>query len=684
MKKRKFISLFLILCLIFSINIKVSAAETDSNSLEKAILHAKNIVDIPNDYNNFTHYLSENNNYSNGTSLWRLSWSTTGDNHKEISISIDEDGNLYDFNKYENSDSVNGLANISKAKGEETAKEFLEKVFQSNIDKMKKVNEISNDYTSDSFSYRFQQFSNDIPISFSLVTVGVNKYTGEVSSFYRENPPITTIEYPSSNNIINFDSAKNSYINNIGISLKYYSNYDYNKKALNIFPAYSINSTSKAIDAKSGQPIELYNENKFYDNLKADGSSMESANDSNDLTPEENDAINNVSNLITKENAEKIIKDNVDSITSNEKITDSSLRKNSINNNYIWEIMFNNAYGNVDAKSGELLSFYSYSNDQNENKNVSESDAKNIAENFLKKVALDKFNQTKYSESSAISLNDNNDFYSFKYTRQVNGIDFVNNSLSIQVNKRNGKITEYNNTWYDNASFPDINNIISKGSAFDKINYWGKFALEYSLISEGKAALVYNFTNLDGSCLINPIDGTRLGYNGKPYNDNNIIPKYSDIKGHASENIINALLDNGYYIKGNQFNPDNNITQINFLKYLYSPVQNYYNDDELYNMAINNGVLEKDEKSPESPISTQDAAKFIVRYLKYDKIAEHSEIFNNPFKDTISEEYKGYASICFGLGIIKGDDNGNFNGTKNITNADASQIIYNLLLINKQ
>lgn len=60
------------------------------------------------------------------------------------------------------------------------------------------------------------------------------------------------------------------------------------------------------------------------------------------------------------------------------------------------------------------------------------------------------------------------------------------------------------------------------------------------------------------------------------------------------------------------------------------------------------------------------------------------KFFNNPFKDTISEEYKGYASICFGLGIIKGDDNGNFNGTKNITNADASQIIYNLLLINKQ
>jgi hypothetical protein len=115
-----------------------------------------------------------------------------------------------------------------------------------------------------------------------------------------------------------------------------------------------------------------------------------------------------------------------------------------------------------------------------------------------------------------------------------------------------------------------------------------------------------------------------------------------------------------------------NITQSNFFKYLYSAVKNNYNsDDEFYNMLIQNGILKTDEKSPSSFVSNADAAKFVIRYLGYEKIAVHSEIFNNPFKDTIGEEYKGYAAMCYSLNIIKGT-NGSFNEGHNISNAEAA------------
>ena len=41
------------------------------------------------------------------------------------------------------------------------------------------------------------------------------------------------------------------------------------------------------------------------------------------------------------------------------------------------------------------------------------------------------------------------------------------------------------------------------------------------------------------------------------------------------------------------FNPNMNITQINFLKYLYSPMQSNYSDDEFYNMLKDDTTINK-------------------------------------------------------------------------------------------
>ncbi|WP_297418662.1 YcdB/YcdC domain-containing protein [Clostridium sp.] len=688
MKRKNYLSFILIISLLISaISIPALGAEEDSKGLEQAIVSAKKIITVPDNYTEFTHNLSERETNNGKIRVWSLNWAEKEGKNGFVSASIGEDGYMYEYNKYTGNENSNGLAKITKDQAQITAEEFLGKVIPQYAEKMKEVTNNDNISSGEEYYFTYKEFTNDVPVNFITVNIGVNKYSGEVTNFNGDNPEIKGVEYPSKEGIIESAAAEKAYIDKLGVNLKYYSYYDYKQKKMNIFAGYSLdNNRNSAIDAKTGQAISLFKENRFIDG-KGDFAGKANSDNSlikanEQLTKEETDAVNNLANLISKEKAESIIREGSDIITSDMKIKDESLNRNYINDEYIWSISFENAYGEVDAKTGEIISLHSYNFDNASNSVLSKDQAKNLAENFLKKVAPDKFSQTKYEEVDnpilKIGVVQEGNISSFNYIRQVNGIDFPGNSLRIEVDKTKGKVVGYDNNWYNNVSFPDVSAAIGKEAAFNKIKDIAEFSLQYAMTDKNKIGLVYNFSSLNDDYIIDPISGSRLDYTGQVYKDNKL-PEYTDISGHWCEKTVKELLDNGYYIEGDKFNPDMNITQINFFKYIYSATANNLSDEELYNMLIQNGVIKEDEKDPKSFVTNQDAAKFVVRYLGYDKIAEHSEIFINPFKDDVQEQYKGYAAMCYGLNIIKGDKSGNFNGTRNITNAQAATIIYNLI-----
>lgn len=683
MKKSKILSGFLIICLILStISIPAFGAEEDSKDLEQAITTAKSIITVPENYTEFTHNLSERETNDGKIRIWRLNWSEKEGKNGYISASVGEDGYLYEYNKYNDNENHNGFAKVTKDQAQNVAEEFCEKAVPSYSKEIKIVNSNSSE---EEYNFTYKKFVNEVPVNFITLNINVNKYNGEVTSFYGGNPEAKGIEYPSLEGIIGQNEAEKAYIEKLGVNLKYYSNYDYKQKKMNIFAGYSIDENgNKAIDAKTGQAVSNYKENQFYDYKDTygagNGSEKSIVDASMELTKEETDEVKNVANLISKEKAEDILKGASDVVPADIKIKDAELNKNHMRNVYTWRISFENGYGEVNAESGEIISIHYYNKDNTVNKNISKAQAKNIAENFLRKMTPDKFAKTRYidSENNILKnkiVEEGNNF-SFNYIRQVNGIDFSSNSLRVTIDGASGRITGYNNNWYDDVSFPDISKVMTKEEAFNKIKELAGFSLQFIMLDKDKVGLVYNFKNEDNSYIIDPVSGTRLDFTGQVYKENKL-QEYVDISGHWCEKTVKELLDNGYYIDGNKFNPDMNITQVNFLKYLYSPVKdNYNNDDEFYDMLIQNGIITKEEKDSSSLVSNQDAAKYIIRYLGYDKVAVHSEIFNNPFKDNIEEKYKGYASMCYGLNIIKGT-NGNFNGTHNISNAEAAVIIYN-------
>jgi len=690
MKKKRFLSGIVMFCLLVStMCVPAFGAEEDSKGLEKAIIAAKKILIIPDSYSEFTHYSSEVEKNGDKVTVWRLNWAEKEGNNGSIGASIDTNGNLYQYNEYSGDENNTGLAQVTKKEAQNSAEKFLKKVIITDVGEMKIIDKNQNAFQSGTYDFTYEKFINNIPVNFYTVNISVNKYTGEVTSFNELNTDTDKFEYQTLEGIIEPSVAEKNYIDKVGVELQYYSYYDYKQKKMNVFAGYTTNDNKyKAIDGKTGEAITVSNQDKIFYNSYVDGKGDKSivANSSKELTKEETDAVNTITGLITKEKAEGIIRESSDIITSEMKVSDASLNRDDFNGKYIWQIGFEGGYGQVDAQSGELISVHFYNNKGDENKNVSKLQAQNIAESFLKKITPDKFSQTKYENNEdiekpvpmvKIGVVVGGDVSYFNFVRQVNGIEFDSNSLRVEVDNTNGKVIGYDNNWYDNVTFPDVSGAMNKQTAFSKIKEYKNFILQYAMVDKNKVQLVYNFEDLNDNYIIDPISGARLDYTGQVYKDNKL-PEYTDISGHWCEKTVKELLENGYYIQGDKFNPNMNITQINFFKYIYSSYGNSDND-EFYDMLLQNGIIKKEEKAPSSFVSYQDAAKFIIRYLGYDKVAVHPEIFITPFKDNIEEQYKGYAAMCYGFGIIKGDKNGNFNGTHNINNAEAAVLVYNLI-----
>lgn len=97
-------------------------------------------------------------------------------------------------------------------------------------------------------------------------------------------------------------------------------------------------------------------------------------------------------------------------------------------------------------------------------------------------------------------------------------------------------------------------------------------------------------------------------------------------------------------------------------------------------LLINAGIIKENEKAPERIVTKEEGIKYIIRALKYDKIADLTEIYKDLFKDTkdITPELKGYISIAYGLKIVEGY-NGNLNPKAELNREDGANLIYNYL-----
>lgn len=340
---------------------------------------------------------------------------------------------------------------------------------------------------------------------------------------------------------------------------------------------------------------------------------------------------------------------------------------------------YKTVYATLNAETGEMISMSKYNisakleklNVENA-KAVAEAAADQYAKDIMKECHPDVSNDNEVRVWNGGFETSRN----FRFNRFVNGIQVYGDYINVTVDS-NGVVTDFSCNYTDDVKFPSAD-ILSSDEALDKLYTQRDFDYYYTgwITKDGKVQ-TYLLYDID-SFYLNAKTGRLCGWNGEPLNDytNSRDVKYTDIKGIPQEQAILTMQKYGVTVTNeSQFKPNEIITKEEF-DYLLGSALKGYAEDVWYE-----GMDETAYKAERAkPATRNDAAALFTKIYDRDGISELKEIYKTPFSDVKSnDENIGAIAIAYAKGFIpKGD--GKFNGEKQITRAEAVQMIYDYLV----
>lgn len=716
------IALFSALIMILTVIMPVSAFSAADPGLESAIKVSKQMFDIPDSLSNFSYSVRSEGDLK----VWMLNWSSKDNNGTNIEVSIDNTGDIQSYYNYKYIDyeNIKKLPSISRSEAQKNAEKIIKKLNPNIFDNIKISERNQNvSITDNVYSFNYVRTYKGINFPQNSLNVSINKQTGELESYSKNWSK--DVLFPSSEKAISLKEAQDAYMKNLGLALTYNSSTE--DRNVKVYGAYSpIYNSNHYIDAFTGEKINL---GKIYYDTSFNIAMKESAAygrgisfDEIALSPEEITAVEEVSNFISQEEAEKIARElKFLELDDSFSLNRSSLYKGWLGvKGYDWNLNFMKSdekiYSSVsvriDAATGEITNFSTASKteDKGNTAKYDKDAAKKTVEEFLNQIQPDKFKQTKYKEIEDEFLrNDENEapkYFSFQYTRMVNDVPFENNGITVQYDAVTGKITNFNLEWFE-VEFPSLENAASLDKIYEiffrdiglELQYTTAipdiiYAKELAIKADSnkEAKLVYA-VNSDKPSTLDAFTGVILNYNGEPYKEEKPL-EYTDITGHYAQDEIEVLAQAGIGLEGPELKPDEQIKQKDFLLLISQIIGNGYafygklalssdtETEDLYKLLIQEGIVKESEKNPEGPLTREDSVKFVIRALKYEKIAALSDIFNCTFedKDEINPELIGHVVLAKGLNIVSGHGD-YFRPKAELKKSDAMIIIYNYLQI---
>ena len=694
--------------------------------LEKAISTAKSVLNIASGYDNFTYSMQKQNEKT----IFNLTWSDSKNKLGNISLAIDGAGriiNYYCYKPFDNNSNHSKFPKITKIDALKSAEEFIKKVNPSIWDKIVyQENILPMNINDTNYNFNYVMMENGVVFPQNNVSISINSGTGEVQNYNCN--WIDNLVFPSTVGVLSKEDAQKTYIDKLGLKLLY--KMSYSPDSQKPYLAYTNVYQNGSIDAETGDVV--YSSPYFYagGGGKADaakGSADMSSNKVNSqvLTPEEKKAVENAEKLIDEAKAENIARTtlSIDSSYNLESINLYNYGRNQTD--YIWSMQFNKQEKpdspnisyisvSIDALTGDITNFYRNTPYAEGTKvKYNKEDSIKLANDFIKSLQKDKSVQVEYTNwgEQVIEPLDNLNpprQYQVTFTRKTNNIYFLDNGFNLSIDAASGDVINYNYTWYK-GEFPIQGSIISSDQAhkvlFDTIGFQLQYIAKPKTLPSPMSMKIMPPRNMELNPDIrlvyaiksgNPINidatsGKLLDYSGEPY-DEKVIAIYSDIQGDPAENQIKSLALYGISLPGSEFKPKELITQKEFL-YLLQKSTNYYgvfylnsgtkSDASFYSYLTNSGIIKEGERSQYSHVSKQEAVKYLIRALNYEKIAMIKGIYSLPLKDvsSINPDLYGYIALAYGLNIIK-DTDGYIMPSDSISRSQAAILIYNFLNVN--
>lgn len=704
------------LVVTFMVPAMASEAAVDKK-LESAIKAVKEKIDIPEDCNKFNYSISGYNNKL----AWNLGWNSE-DYSKSVNVTIDEDNLITNYYSYENSQSQydKKLPKYTREQGQEIAEKFINSINPKLLSQFKLID--NSRYSIErEYYYTYIRQNSDISYSNNNINISVNNYTGKVTNFYCNFTKETSFEDASK--IIGLEQAKKAFVEKLGLKMVYMLKTE--KEKVVPYLAYIPKNSTSYIDALTGE-VEINGYGYSYtmsDMLYGTGSVMAVKEDGGgkdtSLTPDELEVVKGMKNILTKEDADKKVRAiSLLKLDSDFVLSDAYLNKDwRDNESFVWSLYYNTKDGKndtrsvsvqIDAKSGEINSYYTYYNAPEGTKpQKTKDEAKAICDEAIKNLLPSIYSKLKYDETYNnidlyLKYGETPNQYSFRFVRVENGIECPSNYVEVQYDNLTGNIRNINQYWTKNVEFKASEDVISIDKAyeilFSKIGYevlyvndiginTSEKVVTADMVSPINAVLGY-FLDSSKPSIISAATGDVLDYSGEVYKENNI-PDYTDIKGLKAENQIRILTQMSIKYNESELKPNDSLLQKDYFILLCRLNDKFYFDtstsedkqiEQMYRMLISQGIITKEEKAPLSTLTREEAAKYFVKFLGFGKIAEIKDIYKSGFKDAkdINPQLIGYVCIASGIKAMNGS-NGLFNPKAKITRLEGLLSIYSYL-----
>lgn len=686
---KKFLSLVLAAALCAASAVP-ALADSNSEKINEMLSVLKQRIGSTDEYDKF----SGSVNAYGGETRYEFLWSKTdGDNRSSINITMNSDGVVTSYYTYGGGgNGRDGKASINRPDVGEALDAAISGFKKLNPDISENV-KITSDgeyrsLTGDDFSFVLQRTQNGIPVADDDGWISVSADAKRVVSFSLNYT--TGLKFEDSSKLISKEDAQNSFNEKFPMKLRYTTEYKDDKKSATLI--YSPDSEyNQYISATSGEVITReYRRHRFGGgDMKASESMAAMDMADNGFSEAEIKNLDTINGLIGLDKAEKIIlTSKVINANSAYKLMEHALCRDWYDEDkYTYRLEFERTSGDedywldaeVDAKSGDILSFYIRENRGNEKAKL------NVKQGYEKAyAALEVLAPSHFGENMDYLLDgdDKDSSGNYVFFRYVNGIEFADNSVRISVDMASGKIISYR-IGYDDIEFPSADGVISAEDAgkrlFEQVGYDVWYIPTYEDDKPAQAPVVYDTDSYD--LTLDAFSG-ELKYK----RDSEKVGEYTDIENHYAKNAIEALAKFGIGFADSEFKPDSNITQADFVTLLnaafndYGPIVIYkgISYENIYDDAIADGIVKEDEYSPDDDVTRDLAAKMMVRALGFEEVATLDGIYVPIFAD-VSADSVGFTSILGAMGVIKGDENGNFNPSGTVTRADAAIMLYNYL-----
>ncbi len=667
---QRFLSILICILLIFNLFIPMAfAAENENKMLEKVLADVKTRIPDTTVFPEF----DSNIRTENGKVIYSFSWG--GEAHRSMYLSALESGIIVEYGFFEeirNEAPPKGFDRIHTEEAIRRTQVLLNKLNPAIAGKLfVEAYEGPESFSADALYFKVIHKEGGVPVQGDTGRVTVDVNAEKITSFrttYTEN-----LKYVSPYDILSGDAAKSAFAKELGLTLGYRTFKDYQKREIKVFTTYSDENGTTFLDANTGKAteIQLYNDLFFTKNEAMSDSVTGSGGSGGNFSEAEIKELENISGILSANAAEKLLRSNqVLNITGDYAVEETGLRKVVYReNSYIRTLVFRATkpgksgfiHIDIDAVTGEILSYSNFSSDTASGKTLTASQLKAQADKIFGTLGREKAAEFRPNEKSGA------DGY-FTYTRYVNDIPVFGDTVSVEVNTDTGVLLSYRMS-YTEADFPELSKVITHETAcekfFENTTYNPIFIpqkTDTTLKNPDTTTLVFT-TDVSG-ILIDAENGNRVTDQGTVYEKTEDFEQYTDITGHYAEEKILALHRFGIGFKGDKFYPDRYISQAEFL--------------ELAGLAIGNVLSVSDLTSiPHNVLTRIEATRLICRALKIDKYAEIEGIYNCPFEDVKSG--KGYVSLLWGLGIINGTSKTKFSPDDGMTRAQAAIILYNTM-----